>query len=297
MQVDFWIVDVFSTEPFGGNQLAVIPNAAGLSTAAMQKIAREFNFAETTFVLPPEDDTNTARVRIFTPKAELPFAGHPTIGTAAVLVEERLAPDGRFLLELGVGTVAVEAIRNHLDIEGTLVREGEPEIRDSEISLEQLANALRVPRELVQESFDASAGLPFCFVRLDSAATVDRAQLDLALWSDKIAKNWAPQLYIFAGELSDGAELYARMFAPGLGVDEDPATGSAAAALVGAAAARSNAGSFSLSITQGVLIGRRSKIGASAEVRSGRVARVRVRGSTNFFAHGRLTLPRAALAA
>src|SRR5271156_1385540 len=111
MKYPFHLVDVFSATPFGGNQLAILPDATGISTEGMQKIAREFNFPETTFVLPKKDLTNTYRVRIFTPRAELDFAGHPTIGTACALVmqqHERLSGPIRLILEENIGPVTVD---------------------------------------------------------------------------------------------------------------------------------------------------------------------------------------------
>src|SRR5438132_8937036 len=108
MKFRFAIADVFTDRPYTGNQLAVFPSAEGMPEAAMQRIAREFNFAETTFVLPPQDAKHARRVRIFTPKAEIPFAGHPTIGTAVVLAQRGLVKERKFVLEEGAGPVPVE---------------------------------------------------------------------------------------------------------------------------------------------------------------------------------------------
>lgn len=292
MKYDFRIVDVFSAQPFGGNQLAVLTDAAGLSAEQMQKIAREFNFAETTFVLPSETQGGHPPVRIFTPKAELPFAGHPTIGTAAVLVRQGLAAPGRVVLGLGVGPVEVEVVNNGSAFQAVLIRDGGPELRASNASAAQLAEALTLPPEAVVESFDASAGLPFTFVRLTDKEAVDRAKTNPGAWSRNLANSWTRGIYLFAGELKDGGRLYARMFAPALGVDEDPATGSACVALAGAAAARSGeiGGTFRLSIEQGVFMGRPSEIDASAEIEDGQVRSVRVGGGVSFFAAGSLDI-------
>jgi trans-2,3-dihydro-3-hydroxyanthranilate isomerase len=292
MKYGFRIVDVFSDRPFGGNQLAVLTDARGLSDDQMQSIAREFNFAETTFVLPPEIEGGPPRVRIFTPRAELPFAGHPSIGTAAVLVREGLAPAGTVTLGLAVGPVAVDVAERGEAMEGVLIREGEAEVRPSDASAAQLAEALSLPADAVAESFDASAGLPFSFVRLVDEAAVDRAKIDRDAWERNLANAWTRGIYFFAGELGDGGRLHARMFAPVLGVDEDPATGSACVALAGAAAARSGIrdGAFRLAIRQGVLMGRPSAIDASAELAGGKVVSVRVGGGVSFFAAGQLEI-------
>src|SRR5207302_9782153 len=130
MKYPFHIVDVFSSTPFGGNQLAVLPDAAGISTEGMQKIAREFNFGETTFVLPKNDPANTCRVRIFTPRAELEFAGHPTVGTACALVmkqHERLSDPIRLILEENVGPVTVDVAQRNRGFHGTLTLSGQIE--------------------------------------------------------------------------------------------------------------------------------------------------------------------------
>src|SRR6476660_8215976 len=130
MKYALQIIDVFSSTPFGGNQLAVLPDAVGISTEGMQKIAREFNFAETTFVLPKNDPANTCRVRIFTPRAELDFAGHPTVGTACALVMKQHVPPGDplpLILEENVGPVTVDVVRRNGGFHGTLTLSGEIE--------------------------------------------------------------------------------------------------------------------------------------------------------------------------
>ena len=130
MKYTFHIVDVFSSTPFGGNQLAVLPGAAGISTEGMQKIAREFNFGETTFVLPKNDPANTCRVRIFTPRKELDFAGHPSVGTACALVMKQHVRSGdpiRLILEENVGPVTVDVARRNGGFHGTLTLSGKIE--------------------------------------------------------------------------------------------------------------------------------------------------------------------------
>jgi trans-2,3-dihydro-3-hydroxyanthranilate isomerase len=271
--LDFVLVDVFSDRPFGGNQLAVIPHAEGLTDATMQHLAREFNFSETTFVLPPDDPSHTCRVRIFTPRNELPFAGHPTVGTAAVLAslsEEQDATTRRLVFEEGIGPVAV-------DIEGEAIhlrlRSPRYETAAEPPRVDAVAAALSLSEKDVADSWYASVGLGFCFVRLTSAETVDRAALDKSAWAAGVAGGWSPHLYVFAGECRDGAHLYARGFAPAAGVDEDPATGSACAGLAASLAERSPVPleRYEIQVDQGVSMGRPSVLHATARTKHGRL--------------------------
>src|SRR6267154_945474 len=206
MKYTFHIVDVFSSTPFDGNQLAVLPDAAGISTEGMQKIAREFNFGETTFVLPKNDPANTCRVRIFTPRA------------------------------------AVDVARRNRGFHGTLTLSGKIEAPTGAPSPTDLAAVLSIEPAEVSKVFFAGVGVPFCFAQLSSNEVVDRAAINLAAWAATLARAWGPHVFFFAGNLRDGGKLYARMWAPALGVGEDPATGSACAALVGAMASEPDFG-------------------------------------------------------
>ncbi len=297
----FVIADVFTEKAFGGNQLAVFPDGRGLSDRAMQSLAREFNFAETTFVLPPQDPRHLRRVRIFTPKSELPFAGHPTVGTAAVLARLGIFPlsDGAasIVLEEGIGPITVEIKLHEETVIAHLVTEKEVETAPTRPARDAAASALSLPGEAVLETWFASVGVPFCFVHLASKDAVDHAVLDRAAWSANFAKAWSPHLYFLAGRLAPGSRLYARMFAPALGIEEDPATGSGAAALAAFLAARSpgESGILRWEIDQGVAMGRPSFIEASAEKRPGKTARVRVGGATVLVGEGTMTVPPEAL--
>jgi trans-2,3-dihydro-3-hydroxyanthranilate isomerase len=288
MKYRFFIADVFTDKPFAGNQLAVLPQAEGISDVAMQSIAREFNFAETTFVLPPRDPRNACRVRIFTPKTELPFAGHPTVGTAAVLAHVGKLQPGALVLEEGIGPVPVEVARGDGLWHARFTIEKEVEVPSVRAEPAHAAAALSLPEAAVREAWYANPGVRFCFIRLPDKATVDRAVLDRAAWSRHFAQAWASNLYFFAGE----KQVYVRMFAPALGIDEDPATGSAAVGIAGVLATRlpERDGVFTWHIEQGVAMGRRSTIEASAEKRDGRVAKVKVGGPTVVVAEGEMTL-------
>jgi trans-2,3-dihydro-3-hydroxyanthranilate isomerase len=299
MKYTFHIVDVFSSAPFGGNQLAVLPDAAGISTEGMRKIAREFNFGETAFVL-PKNGPNTYRVRIFTPRTELDFAGHPSVGTACALVMtqpvRRSAPV-RLILEENVGPVIVDVAQRHGGVDGTLTLSRKIEAPTGAPSPTDLAAVLSVEPAEVSQVFFAGVGVPFCFAQLNSNEVVDRAAINRSAWTATLSRAWSPHIYFFAGHLQDGGQLYARMWAPAIGIEEDPATGSACAALVGAMASKPDFGgtAYRLSIQQGVSIGRRSEIEAEARKTGGVVTSVSVGGATAYVASGEIDVPPAAL--
>ena len=292
MGFDFVLVDVFTDRPFGGNQLAVFPDAAGIADETMQQLAREFNFSETTFVLPPADPSCTCRVRIFTPRQELPFAGHPTVGTAAVLASTSEGEAARqFVFEEGIGPVTVavdgEAIRFHL-------RSPRYECSSEAPPAAAIARTLALPEDAIADSWYAGVGLRFCFVRLADRELVDRAVLDKAAWADGLAGGWSPELYFFASDVRRGAYvIHARLFAPAVGIDEDPATGSACASLAASIAQRSpeRDGTYHLRIDQGVAMGRPSVLEGTAYKKGGRVTEVVVGGRATIVGHGTMTLP------
>jgi len=299
MKYTFHIVDVFSSTPFGGNQLAVLPDAAGISTQGMQKIAREFNFPESTFVL-PKNDPNTYRVRIFTPRAELDFAGHPTIGTACALVMKQrvqTADPIRLILEENIGPVIVDVAQRNGGYRGQLTLSGKIDAPTGAPAPADLAAVLSIEPAEVSQSFFAGVGLPFCFAQVSSNEVVDRAVINRTAWAATLSRAWSPNLFFFAGDLRDGGHLYARMCAPALGIEEDPATGSACAALVGAMASKQDFGgtAYRLSIEQGVSMGRRSEIEAEARKSGGVVTSVSVGGATAYIASGEIDVPPSAL--
>jgi trans-2,3-dihydro-3-hydroxyanthranilate isomerase len=300
MKYTFHIVDVFSSTPFGGNQLAVLPDAINISTEGMQKIAREFNFAETSFVLPKKDPANTCRVRIFSPRAELDFAGHPTIGTACALVmKQHVRRDApiRLILEENIGPVTVDVAQVNGGFHGTLTLSRKIETPTGAPSPTDLAAVLSIEPAEVRQVFFSGVGLPFCFAQLSSNEAVDRAAINQAAWGATLSRAWSPHIFFFAGNLRDGGKLYARMFAPELGVGEDPATGSACAALVGAMASKPDfAGlAYRLSIQQGVSMGRPSDIAAEARKRDDVVTSLSVGGATTYIASGEIEVPPSAL--
>jgi trans-2,3-dihydro-3-hydroxyanthranilate isomerase len=300
MKYAFHIVDVFSSAPFGGNQLAILPDAAGISAEGMQQIAREFNFSETTFVLPKNDPANTCRVRIFSARTELDFAGHPSVGTACALVMNQHVRPGdpiRLTLEENIGPVTVDVTQRNGGFHGTLTLSGKIEAPVGAPSPADIAAVLSIEPSEVTQSFFAGVGVPMCFAHLISKEAVDRAAINRSAWAATLSRAWSPHIFFFAGNLQDGGRLYARMWAPALGVEEDNATGSACAALVGAVASKPDFGgtAYRLSIQQGVLVGRRSEMEAEALKSGGVVTSVSVGGATVAVASGEIEVPPSAL--
>ena len=227
MELHYYHVDVFTTTPLEGNALAVFPDATGLEAGTMQRIARELNLSETTFIIPQESSDRRTRVRIFTPTAELPFAGAPTICTAFVMRKLGIVPrsSSPFVLEENVGDVCVRADGGEdpiiwLTMPSIEKLEDYPRERCAAmLGLESQRLVAEVPCEVL------SAGIPFIFVAVDSPATVDRARLDSALFEQIVEGRSTPRCVFVFAPTETGA--YSRMFGPQLGVAEDPATGSA----------------------------------------------------------------------
>lgn len=241
MQRRYVTTDVFTDRLFGGNPLATVLDAAGLSTLQMQALAREFNYSETTFVLPPRHSAHTAEVRIFTPRVEVPFAGHPNVGTAFVLAREQerlgISTAERFVFEETAGLVPMTLLRAQGAVIGAELRAPEALSRRSALTPERAAACLSLPASAVAESTHApqvvSVGLPFLVIELKSRAALARAKPDLAVHEALLPLDGADCVFAYVREAADTeAVLQARMFAPLDGVLEDPATGSATAALI-----------------------------------------------------------------
>jgi trans-2,3-dihydro-3-hydroxyanthranilate isomerase len=289
VKAEFSLVDVFSDRAFGGNQLAVFPSAEGLTEQVMQQLAREFNFAESTFVTPSSQSSCTCRVRIFTPNTELPFAGHPTVGTAAVLAS--LNPGASpFMFEEGVGPVTVVADGPAWRL---VLPSPEYETSPAPPSPAAVARALSLPETAVVRCWFAGIGLRFCFVQLADPGLVDQAVLDRPAWTAGIADGWSPHLYVFSGDFRDGGRLYSRFFAPAIGVAEDPATGSACVTLAASLADDSPQadGRYHLRIEQGVAMGRPSLLDATSRKEHGKITEATVGGCATVIGGGVITIP------
>ena len=265
-------------------------------------VTREFNYSETTFVYPANDPAHTRRVRIFTPGAEVPFAGHPTVGTAHVLAaigEVPLTGDlTRIVFEEGVGPVPV-VIRssNGVPVSAQLSVARLPESGPVAASRDAIAATLGLDlSDLAGDDWSPEAlscGLPYLFVPVRDMAAVAKARVRMDAWDATLKGAWASELFVFArGGERAGTAFRARMFAPGLNVPEDPATGSANAALAGYLAARDprRDGLLTWRVEQGFEMGRPSIIDVEADVANGRVTAVRVGGASVLVAEGTMAI-------
>lgn len=301
MRYRFITADVFTDVPFTGNQLAVFPEAAGLPTSRMQQIAREFNFPETVFILPPDRPECSHRLRIFNPTVEMPFAGHPTIGAAHVLATLDAIPlrngQADVLLEEPVGAVPVT-------VWGEQGRPSRARLRVAQLPTEDAAppaGALGAmlalaPGDLAGETMSpalVSCGMPFIMVPVRSSDAVARARADAERFAATLAGVASDKVFVFAMSAMGGADVHARMFSPASGIPEDPATGSAAAALGGYLAGREPGrdGRFAWSIAQGLEMGRPSRLTVEVEKQAGRVTDVSVGGSAVIVTEGEMEVP------
>ena len=276
--MQYFVYDVFTDTPFGGNQLAVIPDATGLSDTDMLTIAREFNFSETSFVLPPDDPNHTARVRYFTPTRELPFAGHPTIGTAIMLSD--LGNDADMVLELGVGPLVAKA----KDGAASFVTEHPLEIKGAP-DMTLVARAIGcAPDDILSQPVLASLGGDFVFAQLKDRKTLSALSPNLDAMREGTAQFPGNHDFAVYPWVDEGDVIHARMFAPLDGIPEDPATGSAAAPLA-ALLCKWRGAPVDITIHQGDDMGRPSRIKLIAEP-----GRVTVAGRAVKVMEGRLTV-------
>ena len=280
-------VDVFTDQAFGGNPLAVVLDAEGLTDAQMQAIAREFGYSESTFVLPPRDAANTARVRIFTPTREVPFAGHPNVGTAVVLAREwaragRALPE-HFVFEEGAGRVPVALEKRAGVVVAAELRAPECLSVGATMPVADAADALGLTAGDVRVDDHApcvaSVGLPFLIVELASRDALRRASADRGVHARVLPPIGVDGVYAYVRG-ADAGEWHARMFAPLDAVPEDPATGSAGAAMIALRAALPNAGEgdHAWLIRQGDDMGRPSRLHARTRREGGVVTAVHVGG-------------------
>src|SRR5262249_5773002 len=206
------------------------------------------------------NDPNTYRVRIFSPRTELDFAGSPSVGTACALVMKqrvRLSDPIRLILEENVGLVMVDVAQRNGGFHGTLTLSGKIEAPTGAPSPTALAAVLSIEPADVSQVFFAGAGAPLCFAQLKSKDAAERGEIKRSAWDASLSRAWSPHIFFFAGTLEDGGKLYARMWAPALGVEEDAGTGGACAALVGVMASKPDFGgtAYRLSVQQGVSMG------------------------------------------
>jgi trans-2,3-dihydro-3-hydroxyanthranilate isomerase len=296
----FQTLDVFTETALGGNPLAVVLDAEGLDDVRMQAIAAEFNLSETVFVFEPRDAVNSARVRIFTPKRELPFAGHPTVGAAALIAHRRArdllaAQDLRIVLEEPIGDVICVARHRKGQVLAAYFELPKlpQRLENKPPSTVQIAASLGL--ELQDIGFDGhepsvfSAGAPFLFVPVRSLDAIGRAVPGIMPWATKDG----PATFVYTRERErEGSAYHARMFASAWGLYEDPATGSAVAAFAGVVEAfdRPRDGESMLTIEQGFEMGRPSLIALGLVIENGALVSATIGGSVVLVSSGSLDL-------
>jgi trans-2,3-dihydro-3-hydroxyanthranilate isomerase len=277
MKRQFATVDVFTDRPFGGNPLAVVLDVQGLSPDRMQAIAAEFNYAETTFVLPPKDPAHTAEVRIFTPKAELPFAGHPNVGTAFVLARANAKSGDRLIFEEKAGLVHMDLIREGGVVVATRLAAPQPLSFGEEIAVDLVAAACSLkPGDFkvdVHRPKVASCGAGLLFAELSSRAVLASAAPRADVFARDLPRERTVGIHLYVQAKEGERDIQTRMFAPEHGIPEDSATGGANVALIGLLAHHRPEADLTLvkTIGQGFDMGRPSVLQASAEKKAGRV--------------------------
>ncbi|MFN3892284.1 MAG: PhzF family phenazine biosynthesis protein [Beijerinckiaceae bacterium] len=302
MRKQFYTLDVFTEQRFSGNPLAVVGDADDLDDARMQAIAREFNLSETVFLQSPRDPVNTARARIFTPARELPFAGHPTIGTAVLIGLLQAADmirtrDIDVVLEESIGPVRCtvrsrgEVVRAQFDLPKL------PERIGAAADDAALARALSLKPEDIgfrgHRPSMWSAGVGFSFVPLASREAVTRARPDMSTWNDVMGPADHPAAFIYCGDtIGEGRHVHARMFAPSLGIAEDPATGGAVAAFAGVCMEyeRPADGEHQIIVEQGFAMGRPSLINLGMRVEAGQLVSATIGGAAVIVTEGSIDL-------
>ena len=298
----YHLVDVFTNRQFGGNPLAVFTNGRGIGAETMQAIAKELNLSETTYVLPPADAANDYRVRIFTPGQELPMAGHPTVGTTYVLAREHLIERGQdgaeteIKLEEGVGTIPVriewrDGAAGFIQMRQPLPTFGE-RVEDVRAVAEMLSIA---PEEIAETNLPlevVSCGVPFFYVPVKSLRAVQESKFRVDVFENKLKHIVPPGVFVFTREVEfEGSTVHSRMFAPGMGVWEDPATGGASGPLGcylvrhGVVPCDSN-GVAEFTSEQGIEMGRPSFIRVKITREGEAITDVRVGGECRFMGEG-----------
>ena len=289
MQRRYVTVDVFTDRAFGGNQLAVVLDAGGLSTREMQAIATEFNYSETTFVLPPRDKANDAEVRIFTPVRELPFAGHPNVGTAFVLATIAKEPKPRLLFEEKAGLVPVDIMREQGRVLSTELTAPQPLSKLAVLAAADVAACLSLTADDIKTDHHApqvvGVGTPFVVAEVRSRDAVRRARPDAAAFARMLPRDGAFSVYFYTRDVPPAetpCERQARMFFPGAsGLIEDPATGSAtvAAAALFADLDSMREGELKLTVGQGFDMGRPSILRTRVRKQDGKIVSAHVGGA------------------
>jgi trans-2,3-dihydro-3-hydroxyanthranilate isomerase len=299
MQRRYITVDVFTDRAFGGNPLAVVLDAGGLTTAQMQAIACEFNYSETTFVLPPRDRGHDNQVRIFTVMGELPFAGHPNVGTAFVLATQAAKPPARYLFEEIAGLVPVEVLKEQGRVVGAELTAPQPLKKLSPFGAAQAAAAVSLVAADMRTDrhppLIVSVGMPFLVAELASREALRRAKPEPAAFAPVLSTDGAVGFYIYTRDAApaEATDLQARMFFPASGnLAEDPATGSAtvAAAALLADLASERDGELKLRVGQGFDMGRPSLLLTRVVKQNGAITSAHIGGDCVLMMEGAFRL-------
>ena len=302
-QLHYCLVDVFTNQPFGGNQLAVFPDARGLTPEIMQALAKELNLSESAFVLPAQDAASDYRVRFFTPAVELPMAGHPTVGTAFVLAYEGMIqlvePETTITFEEGVGVVPVTLFVQEGQVHLIQMRQPLPTFGPVFTDREAIANMLSLdpaPLDTALPLEVVSCGVPFLFVPIKSLEAIRAIRFRLDIW-ERVLRDFAtPHVFVFTQEvIHPNSTVHSRMFAPAMGIAEDPATGAASGPL-GCYLVRhglvqpARTGSSQMVSEQGFELGRPSLVQVKIELDGEHITGVSIGGQCYFMGKGWITL-------
>ncbi|GCE30023.1 phenazine biosynthesis protein PhzF [Dictyobacter alpinus] len=302
-QLHYSLVDVFTNQPFGGNQLAVFSDARGLTPETMQALAKELNLSESAFVLPAQSAAADYRVRFFTPAIELPMAGHPTIGTAFVLANEGIIPftepETTIAFEEGVGVVPVTLSARAGQPDLIRMRQPLPTFGPVFADYEAIAQMLSLDHTLLDTTLPlevVSCGVPFLFVPLKSLEAIRSIRFRLDVWERVLRDFAAPHVFVFTQEVVHaGSTVHSRMFAPAMGIAEDPATGAASGPL-GCYLVRhgqvqpTKVGYSQIVSEQGIELGRPSFVQVKIELDGEHITGVSIGGQCHFMGKGWITL-------
>jgi len=293
-QLTYHLLDVFADRLFGGNQLAVFTDADGLDASMMQQIARELNLSESVFILPPSSDEYDYRLRIFTPSIELPMAGHPTVGTGYLMAHLGMIEDGSNVrLEEGVGLIEIQLIGEG-DSRQVVMTQPLPEFGDIWQDHSQMADLLNIDISDLLTEYPiqtVSCGVPFWYVPVASREALDRISVNLTLWQELLEDSPTPHLFTFTPNPMDKSHtVYSRMFAPAMGIPEDPATGGASGPL-GAYLVKYGLASGNMVSEQGFAMGRPSLITLIAEYEADIFTKIQIAGQSVYVGQGILNLP------
>lgn len=297
IELNYYLLDVFTDTPFGGNPLAVFPKGNGISTETMQKIANELNLSETTFIQSAKTADSDCTVRIFTPRQELPMAGHPTLGTAYTILKHGLLHPrnrGFLLFDEGVGPIQVDYKSTKPAPIGLMMHQPLPEFLDT-IDNKTIAELLSLNPQDINSHLPVqivSCGVPFIMVPVSSLEAIKRASLKLALADENLSATDCREFFLFTDETEfPESDLHCRMFAPRFGVPEDPATGSAHGPLGSYLYQHGRWKGEPMISEQGIELGRASRIRFNIESRGDEITDVQVGGEAVEIGRGSILIP------